>query len=90
MRSDVIPQSSSVYNELGSMDTAYRFLVDEVERLLSLPLQSKGDLARGTLKRGCSRLLRNCPFRSLRDSAMYEHRLYFSERNDRAYKKSKE
>ena len=30
----------------------------------------------------------NARFRSLRDSAMYEHRLHFSERNDRAYRKS--
>lgn len=32
----------------------------------------------------------NARFHSLRDSAIYEHRLYFSERNDRAYKKSME
>ncbi|MFM0126085.1 hypothetical protein P0D73_46025 [Paraburkholderia sp. RL18-101-BIB-B] len=32
----------------------------------------------------------NARFRSLRNSARYEHRLYFSERNDRAYKKSME
>jgi hypothetical protein len=32
----------------------------------------------------------NARYRSLRDSAIYEHRLYFSERDDRAYKKSME